>query len=356
MLNRRDMLRYGAGMAAAAVASRAFSATPSEPRPKTGLGVVVYCCGLLDQARKRRDPKADLFEPFTFLEHCRRLGAGGVQVPLGVRDEAYARRLRQRAAECGMFVEGSLAAPAGAADLERFEAEVRTAALAGAAAVRTVVMPGRRYEEFDSAQRFRQAAQQARRSLELAAPVVARHGVRLAVENHKDFRTAEQIELLRQIGSPWIGACVDTGNNFTLLEDPAQAVEALAPWAFCVHLKDQAAGEYADGFLYADVPLGQGFLDLPRMIAVLCKAKPDIRFNLETITRDPLRVPCRTGKYWVTLGDVPRSDLERTLRTVREHRAAELPQVSSLPPEERLSREEANVRAGLTYARQRLGI
>ncbi len=356
MLHRRDLLRYGAGMAAAAVGWRAFSAPEIEPRPKTGLGMVIYCCGLLNQAQKRRDPKANLFEPFTFLEHGRRLGAGGVQVPLGIHDEAYARRLRKRAAECGMFLEGILAAPADKADLERFEAEIRTAALAGAAAVRTVVIPGRRYESFDSAQRFRQAAQQARRSLELAAPVVARHGVRLAVENHKDHRTAEQIELLRGIGSPWVGACVDMGNNFTLLEDPARVVEALAPWAFCVHLKDQAVREYADGFLYADVPLGQGFLDLPRMIAVLRKAKPEIRFCLETITRDPLRVPCLTEKYWVTLGDVPRSELERTLRTVREHRAAELPPFSSLSPEERVSREEANVRAGLAYARQRLGL
>jgi sugar phosphate isomerase/epimerase len=343
-------------MAAGAVGWPAFSAPKSESQPQTGQGVVIYCRGLLEQAQKRRDPKANLFEPFTFLEHCRQLGAGGIQVPLGIREEAYARRLRQRAAECGMFIEGSLAAPAGAADLERFEAEIRTASLAGAAAVRTVVMPGRRYEQFESVQRFRQAARQARSSLELAAPVVARHGVRLAVENHKDFRTAEQIELLRRIGSPWVGACVDTGNNFTLLEDPVQVVEALAPWAFCVHLKDQAVGEYAEGFLYADVPLGQGFLDLPRMIAALGKAKPGIRFCLETITRDPLRVPCRAEKYWVAMGDVPRSELERTLRTVREHHAAKLPQLSALSPDEQVMREEANVRAGLAYARKRLGI
>ena len=356
MLHRRDLLRYGAGMAAAAVGWRAFSAPEIEPRPKTGLGMVIYCCGLLNQAQKRRDPKANLFEPFTFLEHGRRLGAGGVQVPLGIHDEAYARRLRKRAAECGMFLEGILAAPADKADLERFEAEIRTAALAGAAAVRTVVIPGRRYESFDSAQRFRQAAQQARRSLELAAP--SSRGTASAWPSRTTRTIARPNKSSSCGGSAARGSaqCVDMGNNFTLLEDPARVVEALAPWAFCVHLKDQAVREYADGFLYADVPLGQGFLDLPRMIAVLRKAKPEIRFCLETITRDPLRVPCLTEKYWVTLGDVPRSELERTLRTVREHRAAELPPFSSLSPEERVSREEANVRAGLAYARQRLGL
>jgi sugar phosphate isomerase/epimerase len=342
-------------MAALAVGRRAFPDPASGRRPQTGLGVVAYCRGLLAQAEKHRNPKADLFEPFSFLEHCRRLGAGGMQLPLGTRDEAYARRLRRQAAEWGMYVEGCVAAPAGEADLARFEAEIRTAASAGAAAVRTVLFPGRRYEEFDSLRRFREAVRQAQRSLELAVPVVARHAVRLAVENHKDLRTAEQIALLRQIGSPWVGVCVDVGNNFTLLEDPLQAVEALAPWAFCVHLKDQAAAEYAEGFLYADVPLGQGFLDLPRMIAALRKANPAVRFSLETITRDPLRVPCLGGKYWLTLGDVPRGDLERTLSTVRAHRAAALPQISRLPAEEQLAREDANLRAGLDYAR-RLGI
>ena len=61
------------------------------------------------------------------------------------------------------------------------------------------------------------------------------------------------------------------------------------------------------------------------MIAVLRKANPAVRFSLETITRDPLRVPCLGGKYWLTLGDVPRGDLERTLSTVRAHCAAALP-------------------------------
>ena len=141
MLNRRQMLCCGAGMAALAVGRRAFPDPASGRRPQTGLGVVVYCRGLLAQAAKRRNPKADLFEPFSFLEHCRQLGAGGMQFPLGMRDEAYARRLRQRAAEWGMYVEGCVAAPAGEADLARFEAEIRTAASAGAAAVRTVLFP-----------------------------------------------------------------------------------------------------------------------------------------------------------------------------------------------------------------------
>ena len=66
-----------------------------------------------------------------------------------------------------------------------------------------------------------------------------------------------------------------------------------------------AVAEYDEGFLLAEVPLGEGFLDLPKMIALLREARPDIRFNLEMITRDPLRIPCLTDQYWATSANVP---------------------------------------------------
>jgi hypothetical protein len=34
----------------------------------------------------------DLNDPLNFLEECHRLGAGGMQVPLGVRDQTYLPR------------------------------------------------------------------------------------------------------------------------------------------------------------------------------------------------------------------------------------------------------------------------
>ena len=92
-------------------------------------------------------------------------------------------------------------------------------------------MPGRRYEEFKSLEHFRRAEAAGVRSLELAEPVLARHRFRLAVENHKDHRVAERLRLFEHLGSEWMGACVDVGNNIALLEDPVETVRALAPWA-----------------------------------------------------------------------------------------------------------------------------
>jgi len=98
-------------------------------------------------------------------------------------------------------------------------------------------------------------------------------------------------------------------------------VEAYAPHAFTSHLKDMGVQEYQDGFPAVGGPLGDGFLDLPKMIATLRRAQPQIHFNLEMITRDPLKVTCLTEKYWATMGDTPAGRLAETLAMVRANAA-----------------------------------
>jgi hypothetical protein len=103
--------------------------------------------------------------------------------------------------------------------------------------------------------------------------------------------------------------------------------------------------------------LGEGFLDLPKMVAILREANPAVQFSLEMITRDPLRVPCQTDAYWATFADVPKSDLARTLRTVRASASdGPLPRVSHLPLDEQVAREEENVKKCLAYARDHLNL
>jgi sugar phosphate isomerase/epimerase len=332
-----------------AVAASALGSVRAEPDRKTNLGVLLYSFGIRARGEK------GFADPLAFLAFCHARGAAGVQVPLGRRDEEYCTRVKKRCAELGMYVEGIVRAAVDKKDLERFTAEIQTAKVCGAEVVRTVMLSGRRYEQFSKAEDYTRFARQSRASLELAEPVVRREKVKLAVENHKDFRVDELLDLLRAIGSEQIGVCVDTGNNMALLEDPAHVVESLAKHAFSVHLKDMGVEEYADGFLLAEVPLGQGVLDLKKVIATLRKANPKIRLNLEMITRDPLKIPCLTEKYWATLGKVPGRDLGRMLALVRRHQKKEpLPRISPLSEEKQREAEERHVRVSLEYARKEL--
>jgi sugar phosphate isomerase/epimerase len=356
MANRRDLL-----FSLASVLSAPFLASParsfgSAETKKIGLGIVLYCCSNRQKAQ-RAQGGSDLGDPLVFLEHCHRMGASGIQTPLGIRDEKYTSELRQTAESYGMFIEGIAELPGTEKEADRFDAQVRTAKQSGARTIRLVIIPGRRYERFDSIDEFRKFAERGERSLELAEPIAARHRMTLAVENHKDQRISERLELLKRISSPYVGACVDTGNSFALLEDPIEVVQAYAPWAHSVHLKDQAVREYPEGFLFADCALGEGFLDLATMVEILRKAKPDIRFSLEMITRDPLAVPCLTDKYWATFPDVQGRDLARTIRTVRARASAEpLQRVSHLSPDEKVVLENSNVKKSLEYAREQLGL
>jgi 3-oxoisoapionate decarboxylase len=354
MLTRRDALTsIAGGLAAGTFATPVRS---SEQRTRSALGLVVYNCARRRQWLSEEDSAFDLYEPLTFLKHCHDLGAGGMQAPLGVMEAERVRSLRDYAVEHGLFIEAIVTPPADRSDVDRFDAEIRTAAEAGALAARTVIIPGRRYERFETLAEFREFEARGERMLELAVPIVERHRVPLAVENHKDQRNDERVALLKRIDSEYVGACVDTGNSFALLEDPIETIEVLAPWAFSVHLKDQAVREYEEGFLLGDIPLGEGCLDLKRMVEILRQARPKLRFVLELITRDPLRVPCLTEQYWATLPDVPGSDLARTLRIVRRHRAESLQEVSSLSLKEQVALEDANIASSLKYARENLGL
>ena len=96
-----------------------------------------------------------------------------------------------------------------------------------------------------------------------------------------------------------------------------------------------ASRNTSDGFLLAEVPLGDG---VPRPAAGSSRrsaqARPEIRLNLEMITRDPLKVPCLTEKYWATFADLPGRHLARTLALVRAHAAKHpLPRISGLSPD-----------------------
>jgi sugar phosphate isomerase/epimerase len=296
-----------------------------------------------------------LTDPLSFLEHCHRLGAGGIQFPFGARDRDYIKHLRGKAEAYQMYLEGSIGLPRDQSDADRFAADVQTAKEAGVTVVRTFMLGGRRYETFATAEKFRDWADRTFKSLVMAERIVARHDMRLAVENHKDWRTDELLAILKRLESKHVGVCVDTGNSIALLEDPHEVVEAYAPWAFSTHLKDMAVAEYDQGFLLSEVPLGEGFLDLKRIVTTLAKARPEVRFNLEMITRDPLKIPCLTTKYWTTFDSLPGKELARTLTMVRKHAARKpLPGVSGLSQKQKLELEEKNVRQSLNYAREKL--
>jgi sugar phosphate isomerase/epimerase len=336
-------------LAAGAVGVLGLTASADRPKGASPMGVVIHSYWNRRATEKRFD------DPLTFLEYCHGLGAGGVQTGLGAREAEYVDKLRAFADRHKLYVEGSISLPRDRDDVARFTAEVETAKRCGAAVFRTVLMNGRRYEVFDSAEAFRKTFEQARQSLALARPVAEKHQVRMAVENHKDLQAPDLVELVKKLDSPFVGVCLDTGNSIALLETPQETLDLLAPLVFSTHIKDMGVAEYPDGFLLAEVPLGTGFLDLGNILATVRRARPDVRLNLEMMTRDPLKVPVLTPKYWATLDSVSGRRLAEMLALVRAKAGKNpLPRISELSKDEQLRREDDNVRECLRHARAHL--
>ena len=317
------------------------------------ISLCTFSCHQHWQAVQAKQPGTKFSDAVTFFDYARSLGSEGVQT--SVRNDEQAKTMQSRMETTGGWYEGDIRLPKSTADLAAFANEVRLVHEAGGTVARSVLTGKRRYETFTSIEAFREFRKQGAETLRIAEPVLKKHGVRLALENHKDQLTTELIEMLGHFSSEWIGVCVDTGNNIALLEEPHSVVEALAPFAASVHLKDMAVQPYSDGFLLSEVPLGTGFLDLPRIIATLSKANPGIAFNLEMGTRDPLKVPCLTPGYWQGFEARSGTVLAKALGLVKQHPPAQPPpSVTGKPIAQVLEEEESNNRVSLAWMKQHI--
>jgi sugar phosphate isomerase/epimerase len=285
-----------------------------------------------------------------FARYVRELGAEGVQTPLRSRDSAVASQIRAFGEETNSYYEGELRLPKTDADLSDFETDVRLAREAGASVARAVFTNGRRYEAFKTLADFRAFEAQVEKTLVLIEPVLRKHQLKVAIENHKDHTADELAKLMKIISSEWIGVLVDTGNNLALLEDPYATMDALAPFALSVHLKDMAVQACDDGFLLSEVPLGTGMLDLPRIITTLRMANPALAFNLEMATRDPLKVPCLTDGYWTTFPERKSTHRDAALARVEANPPRQpVPGIAGKPVAAVLVEEGSNNRHGLAW-------
>lgn len=283
-----------------------------------------------------------------FLEFAHGLGAGGIQARLTSPDRGYIRNLRARAEQLGMYLELM-------ASLNNF-AEIAPAAKEAGAIVVRVVAPGtRRYEGYSTWEQWRAADAKAREALRRAVPVAEHNRIPLGLENHRDRTLEEFAALMKEYESEYFGAVLDTGNNIALLDDPAVTIETLAPYAVATHIKDMGVKEYPDGFLLTELPLGEGMVDLKRAVQTVHKARPNTRFTLEMITRNPTPVPCLTEKYWATQPSRPGGDLARMLRMVRSSQSR-MHSMEGLSRAGQARLEEQHISQSLFYAREKLGL
>ena len=317
------------------------------------MGIVVHSYGARWHSKVESEVYPGFKDSIEFMNHCHQIGAGGIQVGVNGWQNDFAKKVRDQRENLGMYLEGSIGLPKRKEEVPAFDSEVKASKEAGAKVLRTACLSGRRYENFHSADEFQAFKSQAIQSIRLAIPVLEKHKMRLAVENHKDWKAAELVAIIRDVNSEWLGVTLDFGNNISLLEDPNEVIETLAPLAFSTHIKDMGVKKYADGFLLSEVPLGEGIVDLKAGVNLCRKYNPNITFSLEMITRDPLKIPCLTDEYWATFDEKKGAEFEKVMAMIEKNEfKSQLPSTSNLDSEGRLAFEEANVLECLKYSRK----
>jgi sugar phosphate isomerase/epimerase len=214
-----------------------------------------------------------------FLKRAKQLGVAGVSLEscfFPSFEESLLRRLKETLDASGLERVWAWGHPNGlcsgtdrraAADLRQHLGHARTIG----AKVMRIVGGSRRTRPASFALHKRRLGGMLKKLL----PAAEDHGVIMALENHIDLTADEMTEVITSIDSPWLGVCLDTGNNLRLHEDPLVVAEKLAPFARTTHVKDVGVrrGDPKDFAFWPSVPLGRGLVDIGKVLGYLKKAR-----------------------------------------------------------------------------------
>jgi len=210
------------------------------------------------------------------LEKAHELGVSGVQfadnLPLHALSENDLEQLNSRAAERGLWIEVGTRG----IDTPHLFTYLGLAQRFHSPILRVVI----------DTPVFHPSPQQAVERLRPFQPEFERAGVVLAIENHDRFPASTLKDMVRALGTNWVGICLDTVNSFGAMEGPELVVNTLAPLTVNLHLKDFTIYRPAHnlGFLVEGRPAGQGRLAIPWLLERLKAEGRDCNAILELWT------------------------------------------------------------------------
>jgi len=236
------------------------------------------------------------WDAFQLMEYSARLGLDNVHFSerrnFASLEPDYLLSLKHRADELGLAVEVGMGSfdrlsttfqPQHGSGEEQLTQMLRAAKIVGSPVVRCFLgTQNDRQGKVSIEQHLAECA----RTLKAVAPLARDLGIKVAVENHGgvDLLARELKELIEEVGTDTVGACLDTGNPAYGGEDPVLTTEVLAPYVVSSHVRDTKVWAVADGALAQWAPLGMGNVDLARIVAILREKAPNPPVDLEIIS------------------------------------------------------------------------
>lgn len=121
-------------------------------------------------------------------------------------------------------------------------------------------------------------------------PHAKARGVRLALENHADFRLPELRTVLDAVQSEWVGLTFDIQNCPKVCDDPVTVAKSLMPRILTTHLRDSRTESIFEpgrtaryGVKVINCRLGEGIVPLNEVLALLAAQRPEMPWIIESL-------------------------------------------------------------------------
>lgn len=255
---------------------------------------LTYSVGLQGLGTPRANPASIGVDGFVAL--VRELGLRAIELDhrwLTPLDDGGLARLRERLDGLETICSFWLAHQPG----ETLAEAVRCCTALGARVLRfhlTPVLEGGRARQ---GARWLELLGHARATLERESPRVADAGLILAIENHQDVGSEELIALSERLG-PHAGICFDTGNAFSVGEDPVAFARRAAHRIRHVHLKDYAAQFTDEGYRLVRCAIGDGAVPFAEIAAVLAATGTPLVASIEPGALEARHIRLFTEEWW----------------------------------------------------------
>lgn len=154
--------------------------------------------------------------------------------------------------------------------------------------------------------------------LRAVIPLAEHHGITLALENHQDLTADDLLQIVAEVGGPNIGVTFDPVNALIVAEDPFTVLHRLAPHVRNVHLADYIAYPSHEGWRLVRCALGEGDLNLRRLLVLLAALAPGASCQIELVSHSARHVRLFTDAWW---NGYPPRDIRDVLPILREFAA-----------------------------------
>jgi sugar phosphate isomerase/epimerase len=147
-------------------------------------------------------------------------------------------------------------------------------------------------------------------------------GLTIAIENHQDLGSEELVELAERLG-PHAGICFDTGNAFSVGEDPVAFTRRAAHRIRHVHLKDYVAQFTAEGYRLVRCAIGDGAVPFTEIAAILAAQGRPLAASIEPGALEARHIRLFTADWWTGYPPRDASELGVMLGRLRPGALAE---------------------------------